>query len=253
MYKNFNRRKSFKPKSLNYEDSWGQKDAQKPDDEGDVKTLIAQKAYSGLPRSNSAITPKLDPYTEILPGSYPYALLNRFNRPVGGSYSGDDNLDGGNTKQFLTSESSVFLHAFDSMAMSFDVNYRYLPIKANDNARGKQYTNEMIRAIDEVISSLNATTYTNLAVNEYTIECDIPTGTFEPDDKEKKTYKTSGPAGLYLWLIFYQLILCSVAGAITTFNKARANMGNMMRTSQLFRIAEKEVFSRTVGLPLLYS
>lgn len=218
-------------KPTNYEDRWGQEDAGKPEKEGEVNTLIAQKAYKGLPKSNTnpAITPKVDPYTEVLPSSYPYALLNMLNRPVGGRYGGDDNLDGGNTRQFMTSEQSAFLHCFDVMGVNCKVNYRYLPIRAADNVRGKQFTNEMIRAIDEITSLASATTYTSLAVNNYLISTDLPTGTFSPDTDG--LFTSASPAGLFAWLIYYQLFLCSTGGAVSLFNKLRSNMGNMMNMS----------------------
>ena len=140
------RNKQFNRSNRQYDDYektvHGQKDAKKPEKEGKVDSVLSFKALRGLPKSGSSIMPKVDPYTSVLPGSDPYALLNAMNRSVGGKYGGDDNLDGGNTQQFVTSENSRFLNCFDTFLMQLPMNYRYLPISDTDNERGKQFTNE---------------------------------------------------------------------------------------------------------------
>lgn len=214
--------------SQNYEDTvHGQKDAKRPGSEGKVDYTLSFKALRGLPKSGSSIIPKVDPYTSVLPGSDPYALLNAMNRSIGGKYGGDDNLDGGNTQQFVTSESSRFLNCFDSFLMQLPINYRYLPINNDDTTRGKQFTNEMIKAISEVVSSANATTFTDLAAFTYEVETDMPLG-----DYSNVGFKNvSDPEGLFAWMIYYQIVLQDIAASITNFNKFRNNMGTMMRMS----------------------
>lgn len=214
----------------NYEDIHGQSDAKKPVGDESVKVYISSKALRDLPKSGSSITPKVDPYTQVLPESVPYALLNSLNRPIGGQYGGDDNLDGGNTRQYLTSETSNFLRDFDSMVMFAPINYRYLPISDDDTVRGKQFTNEMIKAITEVLSLASATTFTSLAAYQYEVESDIPTGTYSFENP-KTTWYGSDAAGLYEWMIHYQVVLQSIAQAMMYFNKFRNNMGEMMRMS----------------------
>lgn len=203
------------------------KDAKKPEPKSSANVLLSTKAMRNLPKSGSSITPKLDPYTSTLPGSDPYALLNALNKPVGGKYGGLDNLDGGNTQQFVTSERSKFLKCFDTLLLETKINYRYLPIAATDTARGKAFTDEMIKAISEIVSLTQATTFTSLAYSNYKVDCDIPVGTQTKTDADKADI----PYQTYQWLIYYQLILQSISGALTNFNKFRANIGNMMRMS----------------------
>lgn len=219
-------------KASNYENRWGTVDANRPNAEKDVDTSISYKSLKGLPRSGSSITPKLDPYTEILPGSNPYALLNSLNRVSGGSYAGQDNLDGGNVRQFLTSERSAFLHCFDTILLRMQVNYRYLPIADDDTTRGRQYAREMVRAISEITSLASATTYTSLVANDYVVESTIPYFSNETGKEvQVKSAQVANPVGLYFWLIYYQLILSSVSASIANFNKCRSAFGTMMDMS----------------------
>lgn len=216
-----------KDKPLRWDNNIELKDAKKPERTGTPNTLLSVKALRNLPKSGSSVTPKLDPYTATLPGSDPYALLNAMNKPVGGKYGGLANLDGGNTQQFVTSERSKFLKCFDTMMLETKVNYRYLPIAADDTARGKAFTDEMIKAISEILSLLQATTFTALAYNNYTVDSDIPVGTTQKHEGDG----ADSPYQTYQWLIYYQIILQSISGALTNFNKFRANIGNMMRMS----------------------
>lgn len=141
-------------------------DANRPSDEASsaASQILAAKTVKGLPKSGSSVTVKQDPYATVLPGSDPYALINNFNPKAGGSYQGKDNLDGGQTQQLLTSTKSNFLHCFDSMLIRGKANYRYLPIRSDDTARGKGFVREMLQACDEMLSLCKATTFTNLAL-----------------------------------------------------------------------------------------
>lgn len=204
------------------------KDAKRPYSDKKVDSLISVKALRGLPRSGSSITPKVDPYTQVLPSSDPYALLNAMNRAVGGNYGGLDNLDGGNTRQYMTSEKSGFLHAYDSFYMQLPTNYRYLPIADDDTTRGKGLPTEMIKAIDEILSLASATTFTALGAYNYTVETDIPTGDFTYPDGG---FPGGSAEGIYAWAVHYQIILQSIASCFAVFNKHRNNMGEMMRMS----------------------
>ena len=201
-------------------------DAKRPQREGEVNLLIARKAAKGLPRAGSSITPKVDPYTQVLPDSAPYALLNAMNPMIGGNYGGLDNLDGGNIRQMITSEASTFLHAYDCLQMEVVVNYRYLPMVTDARKVGYGIADQMVKAIDEIQSLASATTYTALPVNSYKIESSIPYSTKSPDDS---TAALPGP--MYELLIGYQVLLQVGGQVIQTFNKHRMNMGEMMRMS----------------------
>lgn len=96
-----------------------------PNNEGNLDTRIGIKARSSLPKSTYAI--KADPYEASIPAANPYDLIAPFNRTVGGSYAGKDNLDGGNVQQYANSYNSKTLNAFDFARMALAVNYRFIP------------------------------------------------------------------------------------------------------------------------------
>lgn len=195
--------------------------------EGKTQTYISFQALRGLPKSGSSITPKVDPYTQVLPESAPYALLNAMNKNIGGVYGGDDNLDGGNIRQVAVSNDSVFLKTFDIMAMRGHLNYKYLPLKEDStNKVGYGIAAEMVKAIDEIQSMAAASSYYALPINNYSIESSIPYPTKDPE-----TTELGNPGPMYECLIGYQLFLQAGAAAIQNFNKFRMNMGEMMRMS----------------------
>lgn len=72
---------------------------------------ISVKSLKGLHGSSYSV--QADPYTAALPGSEPYAVLNVFNKTVGGFYGGDKNIDGGNVQQYANSLRSKFLNFCD--------------------------------------------------------------------------------------------------------------------------------------------
>lgn len=208
------------------------KDASVPNAEKSVQTLISVKSMKNLPRSGSSYQPKLDPNTTVLPGSDPYSILNGLNRAIGGRYDGDDNLDGGNTYQFNTSEKSTFLHAFDAFRMDAKLKYRFLRIKPFEkNSKyfpGLGIEQEMARALGENISAANATTFTNLAAFTYYVTGNMPTG----ETGTGLTREIAGnPHALLTWATYYQIFWQNVSGTVAGFNKLRTNFGTMMRAS----------------------
>lgn len=204
------------------------RDASKPERNSTVNELISVKALSKLPKSGSSITVREDPYAVVLPGSDPYALVNRQATKLGGSYGGKDNLDGGQTQQLVTSATSNFLYSYDSIMARGKFNYRYLPILPTDIKRGKGFVREMLQSIDEILSIANSTTYTNLAIKQYYIATDLP---INGESDITKAYPVGTPKGMYSMLITYQLVLQSIASVFNMFNKHKSNQGNMLRMS----------------------
>lgn len=204
------------------------KDATRPKFEGVTDTILSYKMNRDLPKSGSSVTVKLDPYTEVLPGSDPYAIVNGDNRKVGGKYGGKDNLDAGYTQQFQMSEKSTLLHAFDSFMTRAKINYRYLPIKATDIKRGKGYQKQMINSVNEILSLFNSTTFTNMAINQYYVKTDMPiNGVSDPD----KWYAATSAEGMFIILINYQIMLQQMAGVFNAYNKFRSNVKMMYAMS----------------------
>lgn len=179
----------------------------------------------------ASLTVKADPYAIVLPGSQPYALMNKGLPRIGGNYGGKDNLDGGITNQLLTSELSNFLHCFDAMILRAKVNYRYLPIIPEDNKRGQGLITQMINAIDEIISVAKSTSYYQLAINQYYIATDLPGGKGYDKTKIADMLSLGTPQGLYCMLICYQIYLQAIASAFNMYNKFRANQGLMIDMS----------------------
>lgn len=212
-------------------------DGVKPIKDGDILTgskVLESKTLKGLPRSNSSITVKQDPYEITLPGSNPYALMGPRCSRAGGAYKGADNLDSGLTGQIVQSESSSFLHAFDTFLMQGKANYRYLPMGAEDNAgqRGYGYVKEMLHAIDETLSLCKGTTYTVLAINNYYIKTELPMPQGDKLVSNPDVKRSLGSAeGIYALAIHYQLYLQQVASFFNCYNKFRANQGLTIRSS----------------------
>lgn len=133
---------------------------------------ISLKSLKNLPKSSYSVM--ADPYTAALPGSEPYAVLNTFNRTIGGFYGGDRNIDGGNVQQYSNSLRSKFLHAFDFARLKLGINYHYIPVNNIDQTaakyRGKSLIDEQLRSIAEATSVLQSTTFTQMAIYDYAIE-----------------------------------------------------------------------------------
>lgn len=208
------------------------------DGNGSLDDTISVKALKNLPKH--PISLQADPYTSALPGSMPYPLLNRFNRVIGGRYSGFKNLDGGNVQQYANSLTSKFLEIFDTALLKLHLNYRYLPILASDTARGNLMVDEMRKAISEACSLVAATTFTNQEIYMYGIDTNLPMGsavkstvTLVNGNGQTETVQlyTDIADVIYAFSIEYQLVLQSVALSFNQFNANRLKMGEMIRMS----------------------
>lgn len=215
----------------------------KEDGDGKPDLIINFKGLKFLPKSAASITPKVDPYTEQNPPDEPYALINRFNPIVGGTYLGEDNLSGGLEQQFLNAANSGFLQAFDSVRMTIALRYLYMPMQTGDTSCS-QLIDEMRRSISDTLSTASATTFTNQQIYDYVVVTSMPMGSAKTYDDKATTVFGSNyvlPAGshlymdtvdvLYAFLMFYQITLQQVANVFNNFNKFRLNFGNAIRMS----------------------
>lgn len=228
---------SYFKKSENYEDKQyvPHSDSRPPRDDGSgaYSRTIDMKMMSGLPNSSYAM--KVDPYTEANNPATPYSFLANFNKVLGGRYAGRDNLMGGNLIQYNNSFNSKFLKVFDSALMSIGLNYNYLPVLATDTARGKGMVDEVRKAISEVVSSLNATTFKDQNIFYYVVETDLPMGSattteLEIDKKMVPVYTDLADV-IYAYCMEYQLILQNIIMSFNMFNAFRTRMGTMIRMS----------------------
>lgn len=191
-----------------------------------VQDHISEKALRDLPKSSYSI--KADPYTASLPVSTPYNILSRFLKTVGGQYKGQDNLDGGNVKQYANSVLSKFLNAFDSMRMRLGINYRFLPI-AENSIRGKYLVDEMRKSIAEAISVLQSTTFTNLAINNYVLETDMNMGSATTTTIDGKQVYTDITDVVYGTAVYYQIFLQEALSVMNFHNSFRLKQGTAIR------------------------
>lgn len=237
--------KKNQKKSFNKNDAYEDKqyvphsDTRPPmeDGEGSYSRTIDLKMMSGLPNSSYAM--KVDPYTEANNPSTPYSFLANFNKVLGGRYAGRENLMGGNLIQYNNSFNSKFLKVFDSALMSIGLNYNYLPTLATDTARGKGLIDEVRKAISEVVSSLNATTFKDQNIFYYVVETDLPMGSAKTTELEIKEGQTTRKAQvytdladvIYAYCMEYQLILQNIIMTFNMFNAFRTRMGTMIRMS----------------------
>lgn len=249
MSRNFKTKKSYN-KRQDYMDNYKYSGGDKPTEEKDVKNYLSTKALSGLPHSSYSVT--ADPYTAALPTSEPYPLIARFNKAVGGNFAGNANIDGGNVQQYANSIRSKFLKYFDFMKLKLSVNYRYLPSRLNvlpedigpDNDYvGSGLIDQARQSIAEATSTLQSTTFTQMAIYDYVVETDLPMGTairskavgpdgnyFIRDGKQVFIYTNLSDV-IYAALRYYQVVLQDVINVLNWHNSFRLKMGTCIRSS----------------------
>lgn len=256
--KNFQKKGFKRDDNRHYHDEVGGNPGRPPvtDGGGSYNDMLSVKALKDLPKSPVSLL--ADPYASALPGTMPYPLLNKFNKVMGGRYSGDRNIDGGNVRQYANTYNTGFLSIFDSAVMRLQLNYRYLPIASSDTDRGYLMIDEMRKAIDEACSVLGSTIFVNQNIYNYAVETDLPMGsakkitvydfstTETPDDLtdydvvEKSGSKTyyhkrylynNISDVLYSMGIMYQIYIQSVVLAFNQFNSFRLKQGEMIRMS----------------------
>lgn len=256
MYKKFSNKN--RPTRKNYMDETTYTDHSKaPEVEGPVNDLIGVKARSSLPKSTYSI--KADPYESSLPSANPYDLIAPFNRTVGGSYAGLDNLSGGNIQQYANSYDSGTLNAFDFVRLALAINYRYIPrdlaaasFPTYDEATkkwtlpptlyvGSGLVNMQRQSIAEATSILQATTFTQMAINDYAVESTIPMGDAEYSIVKETNADTGAVTEhmmntdladvIYSASSFYQIFWQEVISVINSFNSFRLKQGTMIRSS----------------------
>lgn len=203
----------------------------RPTTEGSVHDMISQKAMKDLPKSSYAI--KADPYTAALPTSEPYPLLAKFNRIADASYSGEDNIDGGNVQQYANSTTSAFLKYFDSFRLKYKVNYRYLPIHSGSNI-GKSLIDEQRKSIAEAVSVLKATTFTQMAINNFAVVTDLAMGSAQPvniapEGQDAIMAYTDLTDVIYAMSIYYQIFLQDALSVMNWHNSFRLKQGTAIR------------------------
>lgn len=233
------------PKKEEYGDlSYGYQGKPKGDDK--PITGLSVKSLKGLP--HAAFSVQADPYTSALPGSEPYAIINQFNKTIGGSYGGARNLDGGNVQQYANSLRSKLLNATDSMLLKLGINYHYIPVRypyiinasgqkvqatASDGYPGKALIDEQRRAIAEATSVLQSTTFTQMAIYNYVVATDMPMGSAVSDTAEGINYPIYSDLNdvLFATLRYYQIFLLKVLGVIDWHNSFRLKMGTMIKSA----------------------
>lgn len=228
----------FKPKRKDYLDNTTHGYDGKPDGEGeDVKFGLSAKALKDLPHSSYSVM--ADPYTAALPTSEPYPIINKFNKHVGGSYAGDRNIDGGNVQQYANSGTSSLLKAFDEFRLQAKINYRYLPITARTSGNanvGKELVNEMRKSIAEAVSTLQSTTFTQMAINRFAIVTDLPMGdatttNIAPSGSTAVYAYTNLTDVLYAMSIYYQTFLQNGLNTMNWHNSFRLKQGTAIRNA----------------------
>lgn len=223
-------------------DTYGEDKAKGIPNEGSLDYGMSTKAMRGLPKSAYSVL--ADPYEASLPTSKPYPILTTFNKKVGGSYAGGQNLDGGNVLQYPNSTRSSFLKITDFMRLKIDVNYRYkgMRLASLPNTEGPDdvyVTSGLIdqarSAISEATSVLSTTTFTQMAIWDYVIETDLPMGKAKRKavtiDSETHYVYTNINDVIYAALTFYQLVIQDSANMINWINSFRLKQGVMLDRS----------------------
>lgn len=210
----------------------------KPEKEDKVNVALSLKALKNLPHSSYSVM--ADPYTAALPGSEPYPILNVFNKTIGGNYGGKENLDGGNVQQYANSVKSGFLSYFDVMRLKLAINYNFLPSKpeADPTAKypGKQLIDECRKTIAEAISVLQTTTYTQMAINNFVIDTDMPMGSAVKTEKGSEAHGVVSVYAnktdvFYSMSKFYQETIQDILNTLRWHNSFRLKQGTAIRNA----------------------
>ena len=251
MKNKFNKPRTFqRRKSADYMDNTKFDAKGTPGKEGSLNVELSVKALRNLPKSSYSFM--ADPYTASLPKSTPYAILNTFNKTVGGTYRGVKNLDGGNVQQYTTAINSGLLKYSDFIRTSVETNYRYIPSVIPKGANlnkypGKNLIDEQIKSITEGLSQLKSTTFTQMDIYNYCVETDMPMGSVQPVDIDLKdksgtvtTIKgyTGLSAVLYAMSRFYQIIILDSVNCVNWHNSFRLKMGTMIRSAWNREVSE---------------
>lgn len=249
-----------KPKVKNYMDETTYStDSSVNNSEGAPQVELSLKALRDLPKS--AYSFLADPYTASLPASNPYAILAMFNKKVGGGYAGNRNLDGGNVAQYANSNRSGFLRCFDFARLPIIVNYRYInsllqsgiptTVGPDSPYTGSGLIDQQRQAISEACSTLQATTFTQMAINSYAIRTDMPMGSAKRKQIGGKYYYTDLADVIYAIARYYQITLQDAILVVNNYNSFRVKQGTMIRSSwnretpalnSLFGILNKKTF-----------
>lgn len=239
----FNRRFERKQKKASdFKDAYGADRAKGVPSEGEIQIGMSTKAMKGLPKSAYSVL--ADPYEAGLPTSRPYPILTAFNKTVGGSYSGDQNLDGGNVLQYPNSNQSSLLKITDFTRLKIQVNYRYKGMKLSElpSSEGPDdvyVTSGLIdqarSAIAEATSVLSTTTFTQMAIWDYAVETDLPMGSAERTEvtingETHYLYNNINDV-IYACLTYYQLVLQDATNMINWINSFRLKQGCMISRS----------------------
>lgn len=230
-FKGKGRERNFRPKNKRkdyYDNHKYDEFVTKPFTEGKVQDALSIKALRNLPHSSYSI--KADPYTAANSTSEGYNILAPFNKFVGPTYKGIENIDGGNVQQYANSINSKFLHYYDVFRMFSKVNYRYLPIKENAQQRGYNLVDEMRKSISEAISVLQSTTYHQMAINSFAVETDLCLGSGKKKTISGKTVYT-GTDALYAMSIYYQTFFQDALSVINWFNSSKLKQGTAIRNA----------------------
>lgn len=221
--------KTTKPKTPRYEDNTKQLSFGTPGADDGINNYINSQALRGLVAS--AFTMTASPYEASIPNSAPFPILNVLNKHISGSYVGIKNLDGGNVQQYATSLNSKFLDYMDTAILRVGINYRYIPVAItpndNDVQYGERIVENMIRSVSEVTSRLDSTTFTQLQINNYVVETDMPLPV-DPIDGTTNRYDDTDVV-IYSMAMVYQMILQNYALVFNNYNSFRLKMGEMVR------------------------
>lgn len=206
----------------------------KPKGDNKVDNLISVRSLKDLPKSSYAL--KADPYEAGLSTSEPYNILNKFNKTVGGTYVGEQNIDGGNVQQYANSTTSIFNKAFDEFRTIIKVNYRFLPInRSGVNYPGYQLIEEMRKSIAESVSLLNSTTYTNMAINQFAVETDLNMGSAQTNNIANGNTPINAYTNLtdvlYAMSVYYQTFLQESLSVMNWHNSFRLKQGTAIRNA----------------------
>lgn len=222
------RRTTFEPAYSDFR-STGKENSAAPKD-SDIDLGISVVTLKDMPKGTYAI--KQSPYDELNEASTPYPFVTRFNQNVSASYAGYDNLDGGKTSQYLSSNMSRLLEAIDVLNLKVGVNYRFLNLDGRFETienRGTRILRLMYDAIVEAMAQLDATSFMELElVKTYAVGSTIPIDELEPlktvkigtEQNYYNVYFYNDPAAVILLAsIEYQTILQQTIANFNSYNK----------------------------------
>lgn len=213
----------------------------------DPSLLLNTKAFRDL-QNVGVIEMKADPNSEIVRGSYPYAIIARTNRVLDAKYADPVNIQGNSITLLQNSNVTQMLNNIDVATINLRINYLYLLYESAQNGHNNVEMNrEMFKSFNEAIAKAYSTMFTQLPFYTDTQQTGMPV----PDGiSDSEMYGKMGA------LLHYQTVLQNTVAPVAKYISMRSLEQHIMNMSyrresplltKLYGLFKKAAFVATLN------